>query len=74
MTTPARYARECEIEGRKDERKALQEQSESVRGEERKRSGLIVGASETSEKLAKWRRLRQKRLNILGMLNRKGWS
>ena len=56
-----------------EERIGWQGQSESqIRGE--KRSGRLVGAAETSKKLAKWRRLQQRNLNILGLLKRKEWS
>ena len=49
-----RYAKECDIEGRMEGRKALQGQCENLRGGENK--GNLVGADETSEELAKWRR------------------
>ena len=35
------------------------------------RSGRLVGAAETSKKLAEWRRLQQRNLSILGLLRRK---
>ena len=35
------------------------------------RSGRLVGATETSKKLAEWRMLHRKNLNILGLLKRK---
>ena len=37
------------------------------------RSGRFDRAAETSKELAKWRRLQQKNLNILGLLKRKEW-
>ena len=41
------------------------------RESDRKRSGRLVGAAETSEELAEWRRLQQRNLNILGLVKRK---
>ena len=46
-------------------------QSESRRGEQEKRSGRFIGAVETIEELAGWRRLQQKKLKTLGLPNRK---
>ena len=43
------------------------------RESDRKRSGRLVGAAETSKERAEWRRLQRKNLNILGLLKRKEW-
>ena len=37
------------------------------------RSARLVGAAETSEARAEWRRLQRKNLNIMGLLKRKEW-
>ena len=42
-------------------------------GEEEKRNGRLVGAAETSEERAEWRRLQRKNLSIQGLLKRKEW-
>ena len=36
-----------------------------------RRSGRLVGAGETSKKLAEWRRPQQKNLSILGLLKKR---
>ena len=38
---------------------------------DKKRSGRLVGAAETSKERAQWRRLQRKNLNILGLLSSK---
>ena len=38
---------------------------------DRMRSGKLVGAAKTSKEHAKWCRLHQKNVNILGLLKRK---
>ena len=38
-----------------------------------KRSGRLVGAAETCEERAEWRRLQQRSLNTLGLLKRIEW-
>ena len=51
---PARYARECEIEGRLKMKKACQEHGETLKRGLGKRSGNLVDAAETSEELTEW--------------------
>ena len=65
--------REIEVKRKMEERTGWQGQRKSQRGREEKRSGRLVGASETSNELVKWRRLQQKNLSILVLLKRKGW-
>ena len=48
-------------------------QNESQIGGEEKRSGRLVGASETSGELAEWCRFQQKNVSILGLRKRKEW-
>ena len=38
-----------------------------------RRSSTLIGAPETNKDLAKWHRLQQKNLSILGLLKRKEW-
>ena len=45
----------------------------TVRESDRKRSGRLVGAAETSKELVEWRRLQQKNFNIPDLLKRKEW-
>ena len=44
-----------------------------ARVREKKGSGRLVGAAETSEELAERRRLQRKNLNILGLPKRREW-
>ena len=69
---PARSAREIEVKGKMEERTGRRGQNESQIGEEEMRSGRL-GAAETSEELAEWRRLQPKNLNIMGLVKRKEW-
>ena len=56
----------------KEERKARQGNSNSLRGGEGKRRGSNIGAAKTSEEYAEWLRLLQKSLNAEGLPKRKG--
>ena len=56
-----------------EERTGWRGQNESQRAVEEKRSGRFVGAAETSNERAEWRRLQRKNLSILGLLRRKEW-
>ena len=56
-----------------EERIRWREQGKSQIGGEEKRNGRLVGAAETSKELAEWRRLPQRNLSILSLLNRKEW-
>ena len=49
----------------------LRGQNESQIGGEKKRSGRLIGAAETSKDRAEWRRFHQRNLNILCLLKRK---
>ena len=55
-----------------EERTGWRGQNES-QIEEEKRNGRLVGAAKTSKERAKWRRLQQKNLNVLGLPKRKEW-
>ena len=48
-------------------------QNESQIVEEEKKNGKLVGAAETSNERAEWRRLQRKNLSILGLTKRKEW-
>ena len=56
-----------------EERTGWQGQNKSQIVGEEKRNGRLVGASETSKEHAKWQRLQQKNLSILGLPKRKKW-
>ena len=43
------------------------------RGQNENHIGGLVGAAETSEERAEWRRLQRKNLNTLGLLKTKEW-
>ena len=72
-TVPARSARVIEVKGKMEKMTGWRGQSESQIGGEEKRNGRLVGAAETSKKLAEWRRLQRKNMSILCMLKRKEW-
>ena len=56
-----------------EERTGRRGQNETQIGGEENKSGRLVVAAETSKKLAEWRRLQRKNLNILGLLKSKEW-
>ena len=56
-----------------EERTGWRGQNESQIIGEEKKNGRLVGSAETSKERAKWRRLQQKNLNILGLRKRKEW-
>ena len=56
-----------------EERIKWKGQNKSQMGGEENRNGKLFGIAETSKRLAEWRRLQQKNLNILGLLRRKEW-
>ena len=57
-----------------EERTEWREQNENQTGGEKKRSGRLVGAAQTSKERAEWRWLQRKNLSILGLPKRKEWS
>ena len=56
-----------------EERTGRRRQNETQIVGEKKRSGRLVDAAETSKERAKWRRLQRKNLSILGLPKRKEW-
>ena len=72
-TVPARSATEFEMKGKMEERTGWRGQSESQIGEEEKKNGRLVGAAETNQERAEWRRLQRKNLSILSLPKRKEW-
>ena len=70
---PARSSIEFEVKRKMEERTEWRGQNESQIGGEKKRSGRLTGAAETSKERAEWRRFHQRNLNILCLLKRKEW-
>ena len=67
------FAREFDVKGNMEKRIGWRGQKESPIIGEEKRNGRCVGADETSNKRAEWRRLQRKNWNILGLPKRKVW-